>query len=589
MSPRPDQVPSGEHARAADLAALRLDEPLMARETEWLDRHLAGCQDCRSVAAEYDEDRALLRGLRDVTPVPPRDLWARTAAAIEVEHGARRPSRGFWRLGRLPLAPVAAFLVAAIAFGAGFLNGAFPFGPGHGSPFPTPIQVGSGEVRVLTLAADGSLSVSSKRYDQVCPIGTSVCNGSTATDGSTRTIPLADLGLVDAYLSPLQDHIVVLQKGSDPSGVFVVPVNPFPNGSPSANPTPPPGSPSASETPSTGPVSPTPSATSSEQPSASPTATPEPSGSANAPDNPVPSASVSVTPQPDGTIQIAHDVIVVGSISAYSSDGTRFAFTARPADGSTGPDIYVWNTAESQARPVTSDHASLFAAWVHNSLLVSRVVNGTATTTLLDPTTGVAEPIAAGTAWRPAPGPGDSTAVWWDGTITRSEDGFGWVPGSGRLVLGSWPSGAAALQPATASPADTPTPDPAASPAETPTPSPAARAFELQTLAQGPLREWQVRWDPSGATMAVWVATGAAGAPGLLSLYAIDPATGAANLATPLLSNAPAYGGFSLLAGRLTWSVPTTTGASVLDVLAWSGTSIGQIELTVGQGTTLIR
>ena len=75
----------------------------------------------------------------------------------------------------------------------------------------------------------------------------------------------------------------------------------------------------------------------------------------------------------------------------------------------------------------------------------------------------------------------------------------------------------------------------------------------------------------------------------MLSLYAIDPVTGAANLSAPLLSDAPAYDGFSLLAGRLTWSVPTTTGTSVLDVLAWSGTSIGQIELSVEQGTTLIR
>ena len=425
------------------------------------------------------------------------------------------------------------------------------------------------------------MSVSSKRYDEVCPIGVTACNGTSATDGSSRTISLADLGHVDAYLSPGQDHIVVMQKGSDPSGVFVVPVNPHPTDSPSATGSVPTGVPTGSETPS-----PAPSATSSDLPSTSPAASTEPGASGS----PAPTASVSVTPRPDGTIQIAANVVVVGSVSAYSSDGTRFAFTARPADGSTGPDVYVWNTAESQARPVTTDHDSLFAAWIGNSLLASRVVGGTATTTLLNPSTGAEVPVAAGSAWRPAPGPGETTAVWWDGTIGRSSDGFGWVPGSGRLVLGAWPTAAAALQPAIpASPADTASPVASVSAAGTAAPTQPTGAFDLQTLVPGPIRDWQVRWDPSGTTMAVWVTTGAAGSPGLLSLYAIDPVTGAAALAKPLLVDAPAYDGYSLLAGRLTWSVPSTTGASVIDVLAWSGTTIGQIELTVGQGTTLIR
>src|SRR6185369_11165962 len=40
----------------------------------------------------YLADRALLRTLRDTQPEPPRDLWARTSAAIEAE-GARRGRR----------------------------------------------------------------------------------------------------------------------------------------------------------------------------------------------------------------------------------------------------------------------------------------------------------------------------------------------------------------------------------------------------------------------------------------------------------------------------------------------------------------
>ena len=59
----------------------------------WLDEHLAGCDACRAIAAAYDADRAALRGLRDHQPEPPRDLWARTSAAIEREVGRSRWGR----------------------------------------------------------------------------------------------------------------------------------------------------------------------------------------------------------------------------------------------------------------------------------------------------------------------------------------------------------------------------------------------------------------------------------------------------------------------------------------------------------------
>ena len=583
MSPQPDQARTGEHLRATDLAALQLDEPLTTRESEWLERHLAGCADCRSIAAEYEADRALLRGLRDTTPVPPRDLWARTSAAIEAEHRTtRRPRTLGWlaRLGGLPLAPIAALMVVVMVVGTVALNGfALPFG--SGKPIPTPISGTAGQVLVLTRHADGSLTVSTKRYDQVCPIGATVCSGTSSSDGTTQTISLADLGLIDAYLSPGQDHIVVLQKGTSPSGVFVVPVNPRPT--PTATIPVATGAPTGSPTPTAPAATPEPTVSPSEQPSPTPSDSPAVGASPSPTDTPAPSPSVDVTPQPNGTIQIASNVIVVGSISAYSPDGTQFAFTARPADGSTGPDIYLWNTGESQARPVTSDHSSLFAAWVGTNLLISRVVNGTPTTTILDPSTGTETPVDAGTAWRPAPGPGNATAVWWDGTITPSNDGFGWDPVSGRLVLGGWPTAAAALASGgAATPAATASPNSGASPLPN-------GAFDLQTLAQAPIREWQVRWDPAGVAMAVWITSGAVGAPGLLSLYAIDPVTGAANLTTPMLSSVPAYDGFSLVEGRLTYSAPDSTGGSTIEVLAWVGTSMGQLELRVGDGTTIVR
>jgi len=108
-----------------------------------------------------------------------------------------------------------------------------------------------------------------------------------------------------------------------------------------------------------------------------------------------------VTPAPDGTIEIAHDVILVGSVSGYSPNGTLFAFTARPADGTTGPDVYVWRTTEREARPVTSDHGSLFSAWIGERLLVSRVADGRPMTVKVDPATGEEQAVRAAPMWRP--------------------------------------------------------------------------------------------------------------------------------------------------------------------------------------------
>ena len=60
------------------------------------------------------------------------------------------------------------------------------------------------------------------------------------------------------------------------------------------------------------------------------------------------SASGSTTgPEPTATaLAIINDVVVVGETAAYSPDGTMLAFSARPADGSHGPDIYLWRLGD---------------------------------------------------------------------------------------------------------------------------------------------------------------------------------------------------------------------------------------------------
>ncbi|MFI5225843.1 MAG: zf-HC2 domain-containing protein, partial [Candidatus Limnocylindrales bacterium] len=76
------------HDRAQALLGERFTETVDAADVAWLEEHLAGCAPCREVDAAYRADRRELRGLR--VPEPPRDLWARTSAALEAER-QRRP------------------------------------------------------------------------------------------------------------------------------------------------------------------------------------------------------------------------------------------------------------------------------------------------------------------------------------------------------------------------------------------------------------------------------------------------------------------------------------------------------------------
>ncbi len=601
---------AADHQRARELAARAVDEPLAGADAAWLVWHLGRCAPCRGVAAEYDEQRVLLRRLRDAAPPPPRDLWARTAASIEAVGARRAPWYGIRGRRRVPLAPLAGLLVLAVAVGAGLLNGG-PLFPGQGpaggaasGPAPTPIAMTAGVFQFVTRGEDGALELSTSRYDAVCPVGSQDCGTSAASDTTPLSAGLSKLGSFDAVISPSQDRIVVMGTNPSSGGVFVVPVNvapaasptPASTGEPSLDATPPQASASASVAPSqpatetpTAPVTPpatptvtppatptatppaTPTATptrgtpspgagASATPSQSPDATPSPADTAGASTAPSPTATVEVTPAPDGALEIASGVVVVGSASAYSPDGTQFAFTARPADDSAGPDVYVWQTSEALAHQVTLDHGSLLAGWLGDQLLVSRLVDGIPTTWIVDPATGSEEAVPAERMWRPTVGPHQRTGVWWDGTVTSAEDGFSWTPAEGQLVLGGWPDGAGS-----------------------------------QVLETGVIRDWQVRWDESGTALALWVTDGESGDAGRLSLYQVDPVTGAVNLDKPILADAPAFAGFSLRHGRLAWTAPApdASGAdpedTTVEVLAWSGESVGHLAVHGRRGAIVVR
>jgi hypothetical protein len=100
---------------------------------------------------------------------------------------------------------------------------------------------------------------------------------------------------------------------------------------------------------------------------------------------------------------------------------------------------------------------------------------------------------------------------------------------------------------------------------------------------------WQAAWDPDGRLLAVWTTTGAPGDAGALSLYELDAATGRARMDAPRLDAEPAFEGFSIGDGRLSWSAPGDADDSTVQVLAWDGDTFGRLEILTEGGTKVVR
>ncbi len=523
------------HVRARSLISDRMDAPLDGDDAGWLDAHLLTCDECPAVAADYEAQRSLLRD--QPMPEAPRDLWARTRAAIELEHGppsARRDPRR----SLIPVGALGAALVVLVVVGASFLSTPTvtpplasptvgPVAVGTPTPVPTearptPIPVTAGDVGWVTRDDDGSYVIAFAPVEEVCtddsrpdcaPIDPRAPEAVTLTEAPRAVVAAPD----DASL-------VVMDAETAATGgaVYVVPFG-VPTGEPSPAPsTEPSPSPSPSTEPSTGPsVSPGPSAT----PSIAPSASPEPSGS------PEPSEA------PGGAIEIAAGVIVVGETAGYSSDGAWFAFSARPSDGSQGPDIYLWRAGTRSAIPVTTDHRSVFAGWLGTLILGSRAVDAPAVVVpgepgmspdpSLEPTAPGATPSPAGSAspdaspdpavvpasfildpetlvetpikapiWRPAVDPTGGWAIYWEGTLVADETGIGWVPGEGRLVLAPWTTpplnepvdpDASPSPYGSASPGPSPSPEPSPSPSPEPSATPEASGSPAASVVPSPM------------------------------------------------------------------------------------------------------
>jgi hypothetical protein len=603
---------ASQHERARLRLAQRLDGPLGVNEALWLDEHLAGCDACRAVGDEYTAEREELRALASRSPAPPRDLWARTAAAIELEAGGSRHVRGRSRRPislLIPSSLIAAALVVAVAGGRLFSS---QLTPGGGSPSATPevalasapsdrttgpVRTGGPgvtpmpvdeRVALLTKDPSGDFRLIVKTFDGVCPEGSSEpCDSGTP---STERSVAIDGDALAVFGSVNEERLIVVSSpdANDDGSVEVVALTnePAPSETPSVTPTPTPtDTATASPTVESATPSVTPATTASVAPTASPIVTPEPPAS-ESPSSSEPPASVPVSASPDGgTLEIASGVIVVGQSGAYSASGSWFAFTARPRDGSAGPDVYAWRVGEREAFRVTNDGRSVFGSWVGDRIAGSAVVepgpDGDPATSglravpfVLDPATNARADLAR-SAWRPVVDPSGRAAVYWTGTV-RATDEPGFAPETGRLVLGSW---------TTTEPAESaePSMSDASAAASAPTPDPST--FHERDIAGGPVADFDARWDPSGSHLAVWVADATDPTVGELTLYAVDPFDASIDVNAPLLTKQRAKAGFALTNGSLVWADPSADPASpdsTVQVLAWTATGVGKVQTVTG-------
>jgi hypothetical protein len=606
------------HDRARALWSTSMVEPIEPTDSAWLESHLASCAECRTEHEAFASDRELLRSLRDRPTEPPRDLWARTSAAIEQEASRRRRGpRGVESLvdrlvprrQRAPLGVLSGILVVlvvvAVSLGPRLFPNPAPPSPGGtavalGTPgaVPTQLAVNTAPVGWVETGTNGSYQLLLADVDEVCPDEKTGCAPLRNSAHSTITLGDKPQALVG---SPTKAQLIVVSgsTGSRPGSVIVVPV-------------------------STAPPSPTASAgNASQPPTAAPTTATIPPASPTLPPastSPSESLGPSPIPTPEGAHSIAEGVVVVGE-TRYSADGKWLAFSAAPLDGSTGPDLYVWNGVDAAAVRVTNDHATYFSSWFGDDrILASRLSateaapgesaataasptashaappaspgsSGPAGSTeggtiiiqahpvsfVFDPASGVTTDLSTPDVWLPTVDQKGRFVTYWAGTLRTGPGLHGRVElAVGRLVLDGWiespanPAGSPGASPAA----------PAIGPAGTPT-----------DLAAGPITAFDTRFDPNGTRLAVWVADTVDPSVGKLRLLVLDHATGQIDATKNPLPEVLALKGISMDEGRLAWVTPPGQDGnqSTVQVLAWSGDDFGQIETVPGAQLTIVR
>ena len=613
------------HEPFRELISRRLDGSLGGNSETALNAHLADCPYCRQVEHDFAEQRRLLRAMPQA--IPPRDLWARTSAALDREllRDARRAGlpRSSKRSGHEGLAALtrpasvpSVLLVSSASFALASILLITQLGPslrlpsGGGAAEATPAV---GGVALAFVGADAQgLTLYRTRVDEGCP-NSAECPGEDAVEARV-TFP-ASFEPDTLSLAPQGNRIAIMGSDSGRADVFAVMDVPPLDGPDDVPSRPRPRVPAAT-------------ATATIAPSATMfvvSQTPAPSLANN--------GSISdpaAIPEEMVVSTILDGVYGVGSAPAWSADGQVLAFSAMPFNRSMGPDIYVWQVGDSRARPITDDHRSYFASWSGDQIVVSRtdalqnaLVAPHVTTLAISLVTHEQRTVHGPELWLPQVDPNGQNAVGWHGEL-------GWqageaVPVHGELYLVDW----AALNPfGAAAPVARPTVDAidmSGDHGAVPTPSPTAEASDAAPTAKstaepaqsaeppaaavetprapietaapvqvyGPtllmpiephrdplqqsVTEWRVMWSSDGRLLAEWIGDDSDNVWGNLSVIAV---ANDGTLGSALLTPTAAKRGFNLSSNRVAWVAPRDDSATgELRLRVWGAAGVHDVRV----------
>jgi hypothetical protein len=625
-----------DHAPFRELIARRLDERLDAGDRQRLDAHLASCPRCRAVDREYRRQRQWLRSL---PPVPaPRDLWARTSAALDREvatapraFGVLGRTRWTERLGGRTLAGTGVGLIVAVVMlglVSAYLVPLEPGGLKGDENQPTPFQVRPRDLVAVSEGREG-LRVSLTRIDQVCPVADADCTQLSAE--SEQKIPASQVKQpTSVSVGPDGDTIAV--TGHDPSGadVFaIVELNPR-EGAPPLR-TPRPASPTIAPLPAQGtpvaagksagatataPIA-TPAAGGSFEPTASPAETASqgdtsaqgsptespasstgtestnspsasPSESAATPASPSPTPTQTALESLEATLPpgtavpgqaraILSNVLATGAAPAWSADGGALAFSAMPADRSHGPDVYIWRPGDRDATALTSDHISYFASWAGSRIVASRAITaqGVRRGAAIEATSVVIDPQTAEQRILPTSG------IW-----------LPMVDPTERAVI-FWKGYVAAEEPVTRVAegrlllGDWSSIDPFRN-VDTEGGRRAVEAADEVTPKSltEQLTDWHLRWTKDGGAYGLWTAERAGSVKGRLTVVAVGYTGAGPEERGALLGPVTAHRAFSLGVDRAAWVVPGPGGARAeLRVGTWGEAGSGTVRVETVETT----